>query len=337
VSDHAKVSQFTVQQLLGDSPLSRWAAAIGAHHGRIKGDRVQVREPWEEERRRLAEELRRQFGPLPESPPEEAVLWFVAGLITIADWIGSDETRFRQDACWELEERCHQSRIALAAIGWEPATFRSGLTFDQLFPPYDANSLQSTAIRAIYEPGVYAINGPMGSGKTEAALAAAYQLIASGLANGLYFALPTQITSNRIYLRVQQFLERAAAKPTELRLAHSASWLVDASPPPMLRPASPDREGQDHVRTGRSWFSSTNRALLTPFGIGTVDQALLGIVAAKHFFVRQFGLAGKVVILDEVHTYDLYTSTLIDALVKRLRELRCTVCGAPQKLDRGIR
>jgi CRISPR-associated endonuclease/helicase Cas3 len=52
---------------------------------------------------------------------------------------------------------------------------------------------------------------------------------------------------------------------------------------------------------------------------------LLGIVAAKHFFVRQFGLAGKVVILDEVHTYDLYTSTLIDALVKRLRELQCTV------------
>ena len=48
-------------------------------------------------------------------------------------------------------------------------------------------------------------------------------------------------------------------------------------------------------------------------------------MAAKHFFVRQFGLAGKVVILDEVHTYDLYTSTLIGALVKRLRELQCTV------------
>lgn len=65
--------------------------------------------------------------------------------------------------------------------------------------------------------------------------------------------------------------------------------------------------------------------LLTPFGVGTVDQALLGIVAAKHFFIRQFGLAGKVVILDEVHSYDLYTGTLIDVLVRRLRELHCTV------------
>ena len=57
----------------------------------------------------------------------------------------------------------------------------------------------------------------------------------------------------------------------------------------------------------------------------TIDQALLGVVAANHFFVRQFGLAGKVVVLDEIHAYDLYTSTLIDTLVRRLRELECTV------------
>jgi CRISPR-associated endonuclease/helicase Cas3 len=98
------------------------------------------------------------------------------------------------------------------------------------------------------------------------------------------------------------------------------------------RSAAPDsREedeasiAQDHVRAARSWFASGKRALLSAFGVGTVDQALLGVVAAKHFFVRQFGLAGKVVILDEIHTYDLYTGTLLDNLVKRLRELRCTV------------
>ena len=52
---------------------------------------------------------------------------------------------------------------------------------------------------------------------------------------------------------------------------------------------------------------------------------MLGVVAAKHFFVRQFGLAGKVVTLDEVHTYDFYTGTLLDVLIKRLRDLNCTV------------
>ena len=142
----------------------------------------------------------------------------------------------------------------------------------------------------------------------------------------MYFALPTQLTSNRIHLRVQPFVDRISAETDKVRLAHSASWLAETQPPPKLRPAKQgDDEAKEHVRAGRSWFTSAKRALLTPFGVGTVDQALLGIVAAKHFFVRQFGLAGKVVILDEIHSYDLYTGTLIDVLVRRLRELDCTV------------
>ncbi len=56
-----------------------------------------------------------------------------------------------------------------------------------------------------------------------------------------------------------------------------------------------------------------------------MDQALLGVIAVKHFFVRQFALAGKVVVLDEVHSYDMYTGTLIRLLVERLRELGTTV------------
>jgi hypothetical protein len=53
VSDHAKISQFTVQEFFGQSRLHPWAAALGAHHGRIKGERVSLREPWEQERQRL--------------------------------------------------------------------------------------------------------------------------------------------------------------------------------------------------------------------------------------------------------------------------------------------
>lgn len=179
----------------------------------------------------------------------------------------------------------------------------------------------------------------MGCGKTEAALAAAYRLIAAGQAGGLYFALPTQTTSNKIHERVAAFLRRIEARPHDLRLAHGNAWLREDFHLPQLSPAvtgqqpagarSRDEDesatARDHVRAGRSWFASGKRALLSAFGVGTVDQALLGIVAAKHFFVRQFGLAGKVLILDEIHTYDLYTGTLLDKLVQRLRDLRCTV------------
>jgi CRISPR-associated endonuclease/helicase Cas3 len=326
-SDHAKISQFTVQELLCDTHLHRWAAAVGAHHGRIKGECVQVGEPWESQRRQLAMELIQEFGSLPNMPPGDAALWFVAGLITIADWIGSDEKNFPQNASWDTQERRMRAKTALARIDWRPFRAKQLNAFGDLFPEIpQANSLQTASVQVVHEPGIYVIEGTMGYGKTEAALAAAYQLIMTGKAIGLYFALPTQVTSNRIHLRVQQFVDRISVEPNAVRLTHSASWLVETEPPAQLYPAAPhDDEAREHVCAGRSWFASAKRALLAPFGVGTIDQALLGIVAAKHFFVRQFGLAGKVVILDEVHTYDLYTGTLIGALVKRLRELQCTV------------
>ncbi len=272
-------------------------------------------------------ELIQEFGSLPNMPPGDAALWFVAGLITIADWIGSDEKNFPQNASWDTQERRRQAKTALARIDWRPFRAKQLNAFGDLFPEIpQANSLQTASVQVVHEPGIYVIEGPMGYGKTEAALAAAYQLIMTGKAIGLYFALPTQVTSNRIHLRVQPFVDRISVEPNAVRLTHSASWLVEIEPPAQLYPAAPhDDEAREHVCVGRSWFASAKRALLAPFGVGTIDQALLGIVAAKHFFVRQFGLAGKVVILDEVHTYDLYTSTLIGELVKRLRELQCTV------------
>ena len=309
--------------MLGASRLDKWAAIVGAHHGKLKG-RLS-REPWEEERRRLAQELITQFGPLPDNPAEEAALWLTAGLISVADWIGSDEFHFLQRANWDIEERRRRAGAALRNNGWRRISLGKSLSFAQLFPALKANNLQDATIKVVSGPGLYVVEGPMGYGKTEAGLAAAYQIMAKGMARGLYFGLPTQITSNRIHERVQPFVDRMCNGPEPVRLAHGASWLVDTTPPLQLRAASPDTDAANHVRVGRSWFASPQRALLAPFGVGTIDQALLGIVAAKHFFVRQFGLAGKVVILDEVHTYDLYTSTLVDALVKRLRQLECTV------------
>jgi CRISPR-associated endonuclease/helicase Cas3 len=168
------------------------------------------------------------------------------------------------------------------------------------------------AASEITKPGVYLFEWPMGDGKTEAALAVAYILISTGHASGIYFALPTQATSNKIHERVDAFLCRITVDSPYVRLAHSAAWLrADCYVP--------------QVEEAWSWFASSKRALLCPFGVGTVDQVLLGVVCAKHFFLRQFGLSGKVVVIDEVHSYDLYTGTLIDTLVKRLRELGCTV------------
>jgi len=139
--------------------------------------------------------------------------------------------------------------------------------------------------------------------------------VSAGKARGIYFALPTQLTSNRIHERVERFLDKVLEPDSSNRnalLAHGNAWLrefdlgADAAP-------------------GYSWFNSTKRGLLAPFAVGTIDQALMASMNVKHGFVRAFGIAGKVVILDEVHSYDAYTGTILDRLVDELRKLHCTV------------
>lgn len=85
------------------------------------------------------------------------------------------------------------------------------------------------------------------------------------------------------------------------------------------------QEMGEEAAPGGGWFAPRKRSILAPFGVGTIDQALMSVMGVKHSSVRTLGLLGKVVILDEVHSYDMYTGTIVDALVKELRELGCTV------------
>ena len=130
--------------------------------------------------------------------------------------------------------------------------------------------------------------------------------------------MPTQTTSNRIFYRLKAFVEACGfdVDQATLRLAHGSSWMLQDS---LYSDKLTDNADASSIDM-RNWFSSAKRALLTPFGVGTIDQALMGVVAVKHRDVRAFALAGKVVILDEVHSYDFYTGSLISVLVSQLRE-----------------
>ena len=55
----------------------------------------------------------------------------------------------------------------------------------------------------------------------------------------------------------------------------------------------------------------------------------------KHGMVRAFGLAGKVVILDEVHSYDSFTGTILNRLVDFLRDANSTVIILSATLTAG--
>jgi CRISPR-associated endonuclease/helicase Cas3 len=202
----------------------------------------------------------------------------------------------------------------LDAAGFIPPKYNSNLSFSQVFS-FEPRPAQQQLIQQVISPGVYVLEAPMGLGKTEAALYAAYNMLDSGQASGVYFALPTQLTSNKIYERFNDFLKVILAPNCAHRslLLHGKAWMLEES------------EMGEEGRPGGAWFNSAKRGLLAPFAVGTIDQALMAAMNVKHGFVRAFGLAGKVVILDEVHTYDAYTGTLLDALVELLLALHCTV------------
>jgi CRISPR-associated endonuclease/helicase Cas3 len=343
-ANHGKVSHSAIQSFLVEAGIDRKtakfaSAVLGAHHGRLtppndRGYRPTglISDPaskieWDTERMTNAQEtwnLFEEHGTSFTLTDDSPSLWWLAGLTSVADWIGSDERFFSPERRTHREDVTALARKALDEIGFIPPLLKNNLSFESLFD-FPPNDMQTKALSAITGPGVYVIEAPMGMGKTEAALGAAYHLMASGKASGIYFALPTQATSNRIHLRMNEFLHRIAPCAPASRLIHSNSWLMQTAPE--LSPAVTVTHGSatDDARTGRDWFSSAKRALIAPFGVGTVDQALLGVVAAKHFFVRHFALAGKVVILDEIHSYDLYTGTLIDKLITTLEGLGCTV------------
>jgi len=245
----------------------------------------------------------------------------LAGLTTVSDWIGSG-TLFDdpdKDSAMIIEQ-------ALDDAGYIQPLIKQGLSFSDIFG-FTAKDTQTQLIAAANQPGVYVLEAPMGLGKTEAALYAAYLLLEKKLATGIYFALPTQLTSDKIHERVNAFLQTVLADESphkQALLVHSNAWLKQF-------------EMGEEGNPGGAWFAQGKRGILAPFAVGTIDQALMAVMNVKHGFVRTFGLAGKVVILDEVHSYDSFTGTILDELVKSLRQLQCTVIILSATLTRDRR
>jgi CRISPR-associated endonuclease/helicase Cas3 len=59
------------------------------------------------------------------------------------------------------------------------------------------------------------------------------------------------------------------------------------------------------------WFLGHKRGLLMPFVVGTVDHLLHAATQTRHVMLRHAGLAGRVVVLDEVHAYDVYMTQFL--------------------------
>ncbi|MFW6028443.1 MAG: CRISPR-associated helicase Cas3', partial [bacterium] len=158
-----------------------------------------------------------------------------------------------------------------------------------------------------------------GSGKTEAALWRFVQLFRSGRVDSLYFALPTRVSAKQVYDRVRRAIARLwpANPPLTVRALPGYS-AADYEEPVML----PDFKVQwnddpDDDESLRRWAAEApKRFLAAPVAVGTIDQALLGILKVKHAHMRYALLARSLLVVDEVHASDAYMTVLLEKLLK---------------------
>ncbi len=321
-----------------------WQNMVGGHHGvfgsrrTIKTAQARLEEyepPFWKDLRILASQLLRQClltGSIPKGAPPNLAIATIAltGFAILCDWLGSDEKAFQPAANFSLSTYCsvsaNRARRASKAAGFFQVT-RSTIfpSFSDLFPdkrpPRPLQSAVDDIPQAVLNgPALVIIEAPTGEGKTEAALAIAHRLAQISGMDALYYALPTTATSNQMFKRVREHLDARLHLPGDVQLIHGQAHLQGDD-----LEATPLKNGKGANSDMVAWFASKKRALLAPFGVGTVDQVELAALNVKHVALRLVGLAGKVVIFDEVHAYDTYMTTIVARLLEWLAALDTSV------------
>lgn len=262
------------------------------------------------------------------------ISWNLAGLVVLADWLGSSRQAdsFLQHVL-PLEDYWSNYALPFAEsavrnAGLESSAIAPYAGINRLFPFISAPTpLQHWAdsVELVSGNQLFILEDVTGSGKTEAALTLAHRLMAGGLADGLYVALPTMATASAMYERLGKAYRSLYADNAfpSLILAHGARHLSDAFRKTLVLPENRDvrsrydKEEETVEAFCSAWFAdSRKKALLAEVGVGTLDQALLAVLPARHQSLRCLGLSRKVLIVDEVHAYDPYMNQLLQALLE---------------------
>lgn len=262
----------------------------------------------------------RNAPPLPSAPAFQHIF---LGLCTLADWLGSDETRFKFQSALQADYIAtarRQAKAIVREVGLDIAEQRERFgdipDFADMFN-LSPNAIQRAAYDVPMDEPLAIIESETGSGKTEAALWRFARLYHAKRVDGLYFALPTRAAAKQIHERVNRFAERMFTA-------------VDAPEPVLAVPGyirSGDLKGKrglqryevwwdDHATDRRRWAAeSAKRFLAAQIAVGTIDQAMMAALKVRHSHMRAACLARNLLVVDEVHASDAYMRRILEALL----------------------
>lgn len=259
------------------------------------------------------------FGPGPELPHSPELQHFFAGLVTLADQIGSRADDFpldRQNAAPK------ETAKVLRNIGVDVEALRDAFVEA---PPArlfgwpegsDARPMQKALADLPLHIRLAVLESETGSGKTEAAFLRFLRLFAAGLVDGLYFAVPTRAAAAQIHDRINRATREAfrsecfLALPGYLKAGEAEGWAL-----PDWRVEWSD--DPDAARREARWAAEIPRRFLAaPVAVGTVDQVMLAGLQVKWAHLRAAMLARSYLVIDEVHASDSYMSAVMERVVR---------------------
>ncbi|MEV6048793.1 CRISPR-associated helicase Cas3' [Streptomyces xanthochromogenes] len=343
------------------------AALLGGHHGHIPDESrivtadCDLPEIWRSLHAGLRDELARILGIDLNSLPElidlqrPSALVLFAGLVVHSDWLASNEGYFTYrtpdtspDQWWhDAQQQADHTIHALLLHRWAPKP----ATWAQLMPatprPRPAQRAVITAAPTGATLGFVEID--TGGGKTETAWWLAHHLTQTCGYHGLYFAQANRAASEQQTRRTMEFLATSLGDHRQASLALiTGTASAAAVTEELLDPATGLADLADLINLTRcddpdgqavlnAWFLASNRGLLSPFGVGTVDQIALAAQRSRHWFLRLYGLANKTVIIDEAHAYSLYQQELLCAAIAWLADAGASVIILSATLTDSIR
>lgn len=217
-------------------------------------------------------------------------------VINTADWISSDKG-------WDDYKKEHRTQCIkaiaesfLADNGMSRTVIRDSRSFEEVFG-FEPNPLQKTVIDISENPfRLMLIEYPCGGGKTEAAQWAALRMAELTGKSGEYVAMPTAVTAQDMAKRLRGiFPSRKFPEFTGM-----AKWS--------------DNE-EDNIDR-ELWVSDGRVKMLFPDAVGTIDQILKTVNAVRYSWLAMPGIADKVIVIDEVHSYDAYMLKELDMFLR---------------------
>ncbi|AYY13730.1 CRISPR-associated helicase Cas3' [Actinobacteria bacterium YIM 96077] len=243
-------------------------------------------------------------------------------LTSVSDWIASDDTKFPYAGfpVDDLEAYRESARekaqdVVGRRLRWRKWRPPEDTRFRQLFPAiHDPRPLHLAVESLVAEQdsaGVLVIEAPTGEGKTKAGVQAMATLVRRLDLSGGYIALPTRATANGMHSELSDAAHDLGMEYSpKLVYSTAVKELDDAR----LDPSEVGLDDDAPMHVEKEFFTR-RRGLLFPVGIGTWDQSLQASIMSRHVYVRLAGLSSKVLLVDEVHALDTYSSTLLYRLM----------------------